>query len=74
MERIGTSVTKDLVLYFDDVIGSTVVTNTTATTTRLRYDPFGLRIAPTNPSTAPYICVMNTRGLARPRLDSPGTR
>jgi RHS repeat-associated protein len=53
----GSSVTASPVLYHhDDIVGSTVVTNTTNTTsgvTRLRYDPFGLRINPTNPTQAP---------------------
>jgi len=53
----GTSVTASPVLYLhDDVLGSTVVTNTTNTTsglTRLRYDPFGMRINATNPTQVP---------------------
>jgi RHS repeat-associated protein len=55
----GSSVTTSPILYHhDDIIGSTVVTNTGATSssaTRLRYDPYGLRISPTNPTQAPTV-------------------
>jgi RHS repeat-associated protein len=53
----GSSVTTSPILYHhDDIVGSTVVANTAATSasaTRLRYDPFGLRINPINPTQAP---------------------
>jgi RHS repeat-associated protein len=54
--EVGTGVQASAVVYHhDDIVGSTVVTNSTATgsATRLRYDPFGLRINPTNPTQAP---------------------
>ena len=50
----GSSISASPVLYLhDDTVGSIAVTNSTAATTRLRYDPFGLRISATNPTQAP---------------------
>jgi RHS repeat-associated protein len=64
--EVGSGVQASPVLYHhDDIVGSTVVTNTTNTTTtgltRLRYDPFGQRIMPTNPTQSPAVNSLPTR-------------
>jgi RHS repeat-associated protein len=59
----GSSVTASPVLYHhQDIVGSTVVTNTTNTAsgvTRLRYDPYGLRIAICQGSSTSSTCMTN---------------